>query len=371
MSRRSGDRVTIAGLADQLELSKASVSYALNGQPGVSDETRRRVLELRESSAGIPSSSARALSRSRTDAIGIVLRRDPEPARHRAVLHEPARRRRERSRRDRPGAAAADGRHGIPGRTSTPTAAGAPRAGSTACMLFDLAVDDPRPPLLDELGLAFVLHGARRQIAPGRVLVYDVRGDAQLIVDHLAALGHRRMLHMTGPLEFEHEHDRRDAVDALGAPSTDARASFARSDYSTEEGERIAPRQLRAIRRSRRCHLERSARAGRLAALERLGRDDVALVSWDDSLLCRLGSPPDHGARRFPEEQGRAARSCCSDNLRGLAAEEHARPAERTGCAHHERPGERTRCQRGYDRVSQLDTESLVWISFSRCPLDN
>ena len=39
-------RVTIAGLADQLGLSKASVSYALNGLPGVSDETRLRVLAL-------------------------------------------------------------------------------------------------------------------------------------------------------------------------------------------------------------------------------------------------------------------------------------------------------------------------------------
>ena len=47
MSNGAG-RVTIAGLADRLGLSKASVSYALNGRPGVSDETRERVLALAE-----------------------------------------------------------------------------------------------------------------------------------------------------------------------------------------------------------------------------------------------------------------------------------------------------------------------------------
>ena len=70
-------RVTIGGLADRLGLSKASVSYALNGQPGVSAETRQRVLALAEELGWHPSSSARALSRARSDAIGIVLRRDP------------------------------------------------------------------------------------------------------------------------------------------------------------------------------------------------------------------------------------------------------------------------------------------------------
>jgi DNA-binding LacI/PurR family transcriptional regulator len=35
------ERVTISDIARRLEISKASVSYALNGRPGVSSETRR------------------------------------------------------------------------------------------------------------------------------------------------------------------------------------------------------------------------------------------------------------------------------------------------------------------------------------------
>ena len=175
------NRVTIAGLADQLRLSKASVSYALNGQPGVSDETRRRVLELADELGWHPSSSARALSRSRTDAIGIVLRRDPsllgtEPfymsllAGVESVLAET----------DQALLLRMVGTN--PGQDLDTYRRWSAEGRVDGVLLFDIAVDDPRPALLDKLGLAFVLHGARPQIAPGRVLVYDVRGDAGLIV---------------------------------------------------------------------------------------------------------------------------------------------------------------------------------------------
>ena len=46
---RTGDvvkRPTIADIARQAGLTKAAVSFALNGQPGVSDQTRSRVLDI-------------------------------------------------------------------------------------------------------------------------------------------------------------------------------------------------------------------------------------------------------------------------------------------------------------------------------------
>ena len=39
-------RVTIAHIAERLGVSKASVSYALNGQPGVSEQTREKVVAM-------------------------------------------------------------------------------------------------------------------------------------------------------------------------------------------------------------------------------------------------------------------------------------------------------------------------------------
>ncbi|MHA7303771.1 LacI family DNA-binding transcriptional regulator [Arthrobacter sp. TMN-49] len=70
--------VTIADLAQQLGISKASVSYALNGRAGVGQETRDRVLALAAELGWYASSSARALSQSRSETVGIVLLRDAE-----------------------------------------------------------------------------------------------------------------------------------------------------------------------------------------------------------------------------------------------------------------------------------------------------
>lgn len=323
----SATRVTIGGLADRLGLSKASVSYALNGQPGVSDDTRRRVLDLAEELGWHPSSSARALSRARSDAIGIVLRRDPgllgtEPY-YMSLL------------------AGVEAELAESGQSLLLRMVGTSNGQDLAAyrrwsaerrvdgvMLFDIVVGDPRPALLDELGLAFVLHGNDESTAPGRVLLYDAFGDARVLVDHLHALGHRRILHLQGPQEFEHEQERAAAI-ARFAAEHGMQAASEPSDYSMEAGERIAAAHaedpgLTAIVTS-----NDLLALGAQAALSRRGRDDIALVSWDDSLICRLGSRPLTALARFPEEQGRRATRMLLDELSGVeTATRTARPSE-------------------------------------------
>src|SRR5450631_4549834 len=68
-------RATMGDIARRLDISKAAVSYALNGQPGVSSATRQRVLDLAKDLGWYPSSSARALSGAETGVIGLVLAR--------------------------------------------------------------------------------------------------------------------------------------------------------------------------------------------------------------------------------------------------------------------------------------------------------
>ncbi len=41
-------RFTIADIAQRAGVSKGAVSYALNGQPGVSEATRRRIIAIAE-----------------------------------------------------------------------------------------------------------------------------------------------------------------------------------------------------------------------------------------------------------------------------------------------------------------------------------
>src|SRR6478735_2716248 len=68
-------RVTIADIAQHAGVSKGAVSYALNGQPGVSADTRARILAIANELGWYPNRAARALSASRADACGLVIAR--------------------------------------------------------------------------------------------------------------------------------------------------------------------------------------------------------------------------------------------------------------------------------------------------------
>src|SRR5215213_6105826 len=69
-------RPTIADVARRAGVSAAAVSFAVNDRPGVSPETRQRILEAARELGWRPSASARALTEARTRAIGLVLVRD-------------------------------------------------------------------------------------------------------------------------------------------------------------------------------------------------------------------------------------------------------------------------------------------------------
>ena len=55
-------RPTINDVATAAGVSKGAVSFALNDRPGISPDTRSRILEAAESLGWSPSSRARALS---------------------------------------------------------------------------------------------------------------------------------------------------------------------------------------------------------------------------------------------------------------------------------------------------------------------
>src|ERR1700691_1127410 len=77
-SRREGTQVkrpTIADIASRAGVTKAAVSFALNGQPGVSAATRERILAIASEIGFQPSSAARALSDGRAGAFGLVVDR--------------------------------------------------------------------------------------------------------------------------------------------------------------------------------------------------------------------------------------------------------------------------------------------------------
>src|ERR1700721_709652 len=68
-------RPTITDIAQRAGVTKAAVSFALNGQPGVSAATRQRILAIAEEIGFQPSSAARALSDGRAGPHGLVIDR--------------------------------------------------------------------------------------------------------------------------------------------------------------------------------------------------------------------------------------------------------------------------------------------------------
>lgn len=66
-------RPTIGDIARRAGLSKAAVSYALNGRPGVSEETRDRVSRIAHALGWRANTAALALSGERAGAVGLVL----------------------------------------------------------------------------------------------------------------------------------------------------------------------------------------------------------------------------------------------------------------------------------------------------------
>ncbi|MGW0365136.1 LacI family DNA-binding transcriptional regulator [Streptomyces sp. NPDC002990] len=68
-------RPTIKDIARQAGVSESAVSFALNGRPGVSQDTRARIRRVAEELGWQANSAARALSGERSGAVGLVLAR--------------------------------------------------------------------------------------------------------------------------------------------------------------------------------------------------------------------------------------------------------------------------------------------------------
>lgn len=304
---------TIAGLAKRLGISKASVSYALNGQPGVSELTRRRVLDLAEELEWYPSSSARALSRSRAGVVGMVLSADPlligtEPY-HMGLLAGIE-------------TALAEGDMALmlrmvgkdPAQERGVYERWAGERKVDGVLLFDHLHDDARPALLDRLGLPFVLHGAPHMGASATVsgTTTNHAVDAATIVDHLHRAGHRRIAHISGPHRFLHEEERIRGVRRCAAGYGMDVIQY-EADYALDAGHDAVVSLLTDSAEPPLTALvfgnDLMSMGGLLAVRELRLRcpEDVGIVSWDDSLHCRLASPSVTALSRNPGMQGRVA----------------------------------------------------------------
>jgi DNA-binding LacI/PurR family transcriptional regulator len=286
-------RVTIRDIAERAGVSKGAVSYALNGRPGVSDDTRERILSIARELGWYPNRAARALSAARAEACGLVLAR---PARTLAL--EPF---------------FMEFIAGVEAELATRSIAltlqlvrdvqdeiavyrrwwGEHRVDGV--LVCDLRVDDPRVAELVQLGLPAVVVGGPVPDGKLPAVWHDEASVVREAVQYLAALGHTRMAHVAGVADFVHTGQRtvafEETIHDLGL-----HGEVVETDYSAESGARATRRLLSSPSPPTAIVFDSDLLAVTgLGVVQQMGfsvPDDVSIVGWDDSLISQVVHPP-------------------------------------------------------------------------------
>jgi DNA-binding LacI/PurR family transcriptional regulator len=298
-------RVTIRDIAERAGVSKGAVSYALNGRPGVSEETRERILAIAQELGWYPNRAARALSAARADACGLVLAR---PAR--TIALEPF------FMEFIAGVEIELSSHSIAltiqlvGDIDEEIAVyrrwwGEHRVDGV--VMVDLRIDDPRVDELTRLGLPAVIVGGPLENHSIPAVWHD---EGQVVIEavqYLAALGHTRMAHVTGVGEFVHTTQRAAAFRRVTS-ELGLEGQVAESDYSAESGARLTRRLLSSPRRPSAILFDSDLLAVTgLGIAQQMGfvvPDDVSIIGWDDSLISQVVHPPLTAITRDIESYG-------------------------------------------------------------------
>ncbi|RCG23155.1 LacI family transcriptional regulator [Streptomyces diacarni] len=302
-------RPTIKDIARRSGVSESAVSFALNGRPGVSETTRARVRRVAEQVGWRPSTAARALSGEGAATIGLVLAR---PARMLGVesfflqLISGVQQ------------VLAQRRLGLLFQVVEDVTAECAMYRHwwaehrvDGVLLVDPRSADPRPGVLESLGLPAVAIGGTETRPRLSAVSADDAGAMTSVVSHLHALGHRDIVHVAGLAGLAHTERRIASLRAEAGRRGLPRARSLTTDYSDAEGAAMTRRLLDEDAPPTAVIYDNDvmAAAGVAAAAERglSVPGDLSIVSWEDSVLCRMVHPWLTALARDPVAFGRGA----------------------------------------------------------------
>lgn len=320
----------MADIARRAGVTKSAVSFALNGRPGVSAPTRRRVLAIAEELGWQPNSAAKALSGGRAGTFGLVVDRPArtlglEPFFMQLISGIQA----ELSQDSTPllFTMAEDqvAEIGLYRRWSA-------QRSVDGVFLVDLQVDDARIPVLQELRLPAVVIGAPIGTASLPAVWSDDAAAVRTAVRHLADLGHRRVARVSGPSRLRHTLIRGAAFDQV-TRELGILGSSVETDYSGEQGAVATQRLLSLDDPPTAVVYDNDVMAvSGLTAAQGLGLrvpTDLSIVAWDDSALCELVDPPLSALSRDIPAYGALAARRLREAVGGAAVADVEDPAPR------------------------------------------
>ncbi|UCM91372.1 LacI family DNA-binding transcriptional regulator [Streptomyces marincola] len=163
-----------------------------------------------------------------------------------------------------------------------------------AVVVVNLTGGDRRPAVLAGLGLPAVMVGAWDGGPDTPAVITDNAAPVREALDVLFGLGHRRIARVTGPAELVHTRARTAAL-REGCAAVGVEPVLVEGDYSAEAGAELTAQLLRRPERPTAVLYDNDvmAVAGLGVAKEHGVRvpEDLSLIAWDDSTLCRLASP--------------------------------------------------------------------------------
>ena len=288
-------RPTIADVARRAGVSRSAVSFAVNGRPGVGAETRARILRAAQELGWRPSGAARALTRARAGAIGLVLIRQP----HRLEFDDFFVRflagvQRTLTERD----------YGLLLHVQPPEAEGGLEAyrrlvdsGRVDGMLLtDVVFEDPRFDLLADSGLPTVVAGRPVGDCPFPSVETRHAEGIKKVVNHLVTLGHRSVAFIGGDPRFEYVSSRRtvwmQALREAGLEPGLSASVVPEDTAGLAATARVLESDTRPTAVVYTSDMLALAGAGVARKLKLQIPRDLSIVGFDDSPVAALSAPP-------------------------------------------------------------------------------
>ncbi|GAB3267393.1 LacI family DNA-binding transcriptional regulator [Arthrobacter pigmenti] len=311
--------VTISDVAKAAGVSKGAVSYALNGRPGVSDDTRSRILTAAADIGWKPSYRAKSLSSSRAYALGLVVARNPK-----LISTDPF------FPSFIAGIETTLAEHEYTLVLTVATQPGAEERGYRklvdggrvdGVILTDVRHDDSRIPLLKELGIPAVTLNRPDTGSPFPAVCMDDTEGIAASVKHLVELGHSRIAHVGGSQHMIHGRSRRRAwQEALTEAGLEADL-FVEADFTAAGGIAATEQLLRGRDRPTAIVYANDimATAGQAFA-QNSGfsiPDDLSISGYDDADFVQYLNPALTTVSTDPMSWGRVAAQVLINELEG------------------------------------------------------
>lgn len=312
-------RPTSADVAAMANVSRTTVSFVLNDRAGVQipDETRRRVFDAATTLAYHPNSAARQLARGASRTLGLVLRQSPEQVANDGLLAETLR---------GLAAAARAANHRVLLETLVPgeaSYASLVRSGRTDGLIVSgPRYDDEELVELARDGFPVVIQGSLPGLNVPSVDI-DNEAGARLAVEHLLALGHRRIACITNAaLAYTAASERlagyREALAAAGI--AEEPALVAEGAFDAQSGHRAMATILSRTTPDAIFVASDVVAIGAIAGLREAGLSvpgDVSVVGFDAIPLAAYLDPPLTTISLPAYDLGRAAGRAILERIAG------------------------------------------------------